>query len=361
VKFRRSRLAWLAVCCGLGCLVLTERASAQYADSPALPKQKPLPFHDSIFLFDQSATTTTFGVGKDYQSRNPLYEWWFALKPRYYPYEDEQNSLSVRLWANVVTELTNSDTTTYRHEPVTGPTWLWAQYERKLFSQHGDDTKAIIGPRFTIPTDKQSRLSGQVLGAGAIAGLSQSIAFDNVDVSHGGLVLEFYLRPSYFFNRTTSLTSSDLHQVRQDAAGRPVLSDVLSGTMSVHESLDVIMQTTTSFARDWSFVLAYVLLDSWAYRPAASQICISTGCVTPSGQPAATNFRVQTWLISSLGYDVSDELNVSFGYYNLTNQIGPDGIRRNPLWSPDARFNLTLSVKLDGIYQALKRKDRAAH
>ncbi|HEY2408183.1 MAG TPA: hypothetical protein VGI10_19385 [Polyangiaceae bacterium] len=350
----QSALAWL-VCASWLCV--SGRASADYTGLAGSSSEKS-PFHDSLFFIDQSATTTTLGVGKSYQSRDPLYEVWFSLKARYYFYEDDKNSLNLRLWANVIDELTSSDTTTNEHEPVTGPTWLWGQYERKLFSRHGDDTVVTIGPRFTIPTDKQSRLGGQILGVGAIAGLSQSIALDNVDASRGGTLLEFYLRPSYFFNRTTSLANSDLHQLRQDAGGRPVVTDVLNGTMAVHESLDVILASTTAINRDWTFTLEYVLLDYWAYRPPNSQICILTGCVTPTGQPDATRFRVQTWLVTQLDYAFIPEMSVTLGYYNLTNQIGPDGQRRNPLWSPDARFNLTLNAKLDKIYETLAKKDR---
>jgi hypothetical protein len=52
---------------------------------------------------------------------------------------------------------------------------------------------------------------------------------------------------------------------------------------------------------------------------------------------------VSTWLTASLAYDVSRMLAVSVGYYNRANQIGPDGQRRNPLWSPDARFFVTVT------------------
>jgi hypothetical protein len=58
----------------------------------------------------------------------------------------------------------------------------------------------------------------------------------------------------------------------------------------------------------------------------------------------------------SLDYDAIDEMTVSLGYYNQTSQIGPDGTRRNPLYSPDARFFLTLTGNLDVIYERLKAR-----
>ena len=54
--------------------------------------QKRLPWRGSTLLFDQSVTTQTVGVGQDYQSRNDLYEWWFAFKPRYFLFEKEKEN-----------------------------------------------------------------------------------------------------------------------------------------------------------------------------------------------------------------------------------------------------------------------------
>ena len=42
-------------------------------------------------------------------------------------------------------------------------------------------------------------------------------------------------------------------------------------------------------------------------------------------------------------------LALSAGYYNLANQLAPDGTRRDPLWSPSARFFLTVTANLDAI------------
>jgi hypothetical protein len=55
------------------------------------------------------------------------------------------------------------------------------------------------------------------------------------------------------------------------------------------------------------------------------------------------NFRVATWLTASLAYELTRTLNLTVGYYNRANQIGPDGQRRSPFWSPDARFFVTVT------------------
>jgi hypothetical protein len=73
VKLRSTgRCAWLVF---VGCAFVSGQARAQYGGSAgASTGKKKLAFHDSTFLFDQSATTTTLGIGKGYQSSDPLYE-----------------------------------------------------------------------------------------------------------------------------------------------------------------------------------------------------------------------------------------------------------------------------------------------
>src|SRR4029078_2374130 len=128
----------------------------------------------SILLFDQSTTTQTVGVGGDYQSYDPTYEWWLAFKPRYAIFDRGRDALTVNLWMNAYLELTNSDTTTRAHEILLGPTYLWASYARVLRERGGWKTSAALGPRFTLPTDKAAFDAGQLLGLGAIGGGTQT-------------------------------------------------------------------------------------------------------------------------------------------------------------------------------------------
>jgi hypothetical protein len=76
-----------------------------------------------------------------------------------------------------------------------------------------------------------------------------------------------------------------------------------------------------------------------------------TGCAAPDHIANPTRYRVSTWTLASIDYDASDEVSFSLGYYNLSEQIGPDGMRRSPLWSPDSRFFVTMTGNLDAIYR----------
>jgi hypothetical protein len=328
---------------------------------PAEEKKKPLPWHGSTLLFDQSVTSQTIGVGKSYQSYNPTYEWWLALKLKYFLFENETHNLAINLWSNLYYELTNSDSTTTLHEPWIGPTWLWATYGRTLYSQNGYKTTMSVGPRLTLPTDKAARRSGQILGVGAVAGVSQKIPIKGEDAPlWNSAQLGVTARYSHPFSLATTPVNGGLNNIVQDAAGHTVRSDQLSGGMNTANTADLIMASSIQVTPKLSYSLNYILMGSWGYRAPTGVIeNVPTGPVTVATDPDSPRFRVNTWLVTSFDYDVLDEMSLSLGYYNLTNQIGPDGQRRNVLWSPDARFFFTVTGNLDAIYERFVPTDRS--
>ena len=308
----------------------------------------------STLLFDQSATTQTLGIGKDYQSYNPLYEWWFAFKPRYFLFDKGKETLSLHLWMNLYLEFTNSDITATKREPVLGPTTAWASYAYTFYEREGYRSAVNIGPRIALPTDRASRNAGQLFGLGAIGGVTQSLplAKDGKALTSARLAFSaIYMHP---FSRATTPVNGDIEQPRQDVAGRSIVSDQLRPGMNVANALTLLITGGVQLLPRLGLGLSYVIGNSWAYAPTNVPICsVQPTCADPVSPYDPTSYRVSTWALASLDYDAFDEMTVSVGYYNLTSQIGADGERRNPLYSPDARFYLTLTGNLDVIYERL--------
>jgi hypothetical protein len=329
-------------------------SAASGAISPDTPGGR---WRGSILLFDQSMTTQTVGVGGNYQSYDPTYEWWLAFKPRYTIFDRGRDALTVNLWINAYVELTNSDSTTRAHELLLGPTYLWASYARVLRDRGGTKTSAALGPRFTLPTDKGAFDAGQILGLGAIGGATQTFPLAGPRArAFTEARLGFATTYTRFLDRATSPVDGDLHRLREDLNGLSVSSDVLSGAMMIHDSLSVSVLGDVHILRRLDLALSYVAINYWLYPVRTYQDCAPlTGCVTPMTNADPTTYRVNTWLTASLTYDVTDELAVSAGYYNLTNQLAPDGTRRDPLWSPSARFFLTVTANLDAIRRRFTR------
>jgi hypothetical protein len=329
-----------------------DKGPAPSGVSAEMEKPK-LPWRGTILLFDQSVSTQTVGVGKDYQSADPTYEWWFAFKPRYVLYESKKSTFSLGLWTNLYLELTNSDSTTTSQEPVIGSTSFTAPFSHVLIDSGGYRTSFNIGPRITLPTDVSSRNEGIYIGLGASSGVSQSIplagkgakAFNSMSFSASAAY-------SHSLSKATQAVDSNLGRTRQDAAGRTFFSDQLGSGMFAQHRLNASFSGNLQVTPRLGLGLTYVILEAWAYRPPYTQICVtSTGCVTPEHVNDPQIFRVTPWALASLDYDATDELSVSLGYYNQTNQIGPEGVRRGPFWSPEARIFFTLTGNLDAIYE----------
>lgn len=329
---------------------LADRADISAAVSDEVePERGPMHrWRGSYLALDQSVTTQTVHVGADYQSSDPTYELWLSAKPQYYLIDRVHNKLSVSVWFNAFWELTNSDTTTREREILLGPTFVTAPYlhvfRRGLWGDRpGYKTAVSVGPRLVLPTDKASWDSGQYLSAGVAGYLSQGVPLRGDDARFWrGAEFTAGLTVGAPISRATSAVNNDIRQLREDVAGRLIVSDQLRGSMNTKYYVNGSLSADVQVSRRATLSASYVFLNAWAYLPSNAAVCTTlTGCVAPLGGDNPPNFRVATWLTASLVYELTKTLNLSVGYYNRANQIGPDGQRRNPFWSPDARFFVT--------------------
>ena len=318
----------------------------------ATPAAVPPRWHGSILLFDQSITTQTVGIGAGYQSANPIYEWWIAFKPQVFLFDRAKDRLSVNLWTNLYLELTNSDTTTRQRELLLGPTYLWSSYARTVVERGGYKTTLTAGPRVTLPTDKAARSAGQYFGLGASLGGAQTFPLRGKNVRLlRGLRLGASATYNHPFWAATTPINDEIHQLRQDLGGRTIVDDQLRGTLNPKHVLNLYFTGDLQILSRLAFATSYVLLQQWSYEPTPAVVPTMTGPVAVGpGIADPTTYRVSTWLVSSFDYSLTNELLLSLGYLNRTSQLAPDGTRRNPLWSPDARLFLTITCRLDAFY-----------
>lgn len=331
---------------------------------PEEKKEKKLPWHGTTFLWSQYANTQAVGLGGDYQSSNPLYAWWLVLSPRYYLHEDDKQAFVLRARLDLTLEMTNSDSTTRQYEPEFGNIWLLALYSRTLFeNESGWRTRVTTGPRVLVPTAKPAWRSGTRLMPGWQLSLAQSVPlagkgkkwFSGVDV--GGLAA--YAK---YINNSTTAYNEDVSRERMDTEGRVFVSHSLTGSpMTNHmlmtaATLDIHIHELASLS-----IMQYWIM-SWKHDlPENQQVQTSTGTTNVQSTNDPQKFQVLTWFYPILDIDVAEEVSLGFGYYNLANQIGPDGKRRNLLWSPDAVVLFDITANLDAIYTDIaSSKDKKA-
>lgn len=317
-----------------------------------------VPFRGSTLALDNSATAHTLGLGADYQSRNPTYELGFALRARYLLWE-EKDARSVGLGGTIalLREFTDSDVTTERGEWTFTDAELAVLYQQRLAGGDGYKTELQLAvPALSLPTSQVSANNGKILGAGLNAALSQTVPLrkdrDFLPSARGRVRVGY----SYLFTRAVVPTNEGIERVRLDPLGRSLPSDQLSGaafsqhqgTLALAAGLDVTSIVTWDVELGWRPAYKYDLADD-------VEVCnVATGCVQVDTVDDPQNFTVVSLFQTEIVIDAPRPVAFSFGYENVTLQLGSDGQRRNILYSPDARVFASLILHLDQLYTDLR-------
>lgn len=362
------RSLFTAVAGLLSALVLTSPARAQKsapadggtappASSPSTaPARRKVVFERSELNWVHSTTTQTLGVGDDYQSDNPTYEQFLDFRPRYYFYDDNVDTFSARARAVLHTELTNSDYTTERGEILLDDMMFSFVWGHEFLGEPEHKLVLAVGPQFVVPTSEASYQSGVILRAGPGVALERAFPLREGAQVLPRAKLGFRTYYHYQFSRANVPESSSLNRVRLSADGHSVPNDQLrGGALAEHQ---ILFHPLGDFElyRDRLWLRLETGLDYLSRHPLVdAEVCgtVATGCVEPSGVEDPEDSTFITYLNLELAADIVDDwLSLSFGYENYASVLGADGRRRNPLYSPDARFNLTVGVALDNLYRA---------
>jgi len=346
-------------------------------------RAEPLPWRGTRLVWSQSLTTQTVGIGSDRQTLNPTWEHGYTVRPRYYLYGDGEQVLSVRAEVGVFRELTNSDTTTRRGEWSLTDALLYAAYARLLFesgmvgpapatpdaillSTAPEYLTALVLhlPRLTLPTSTVSRHNGTRVGLGALIGLAQSVPVLGLESAVlPAADFEVVLGYQHLFTEATEPTASDLNRVRLTPDGASVPGDQLGAVPFAAHQLTVSLGGTLYLARRVSLTSTLGWRPSWKYTFDEDQeICgvVDTGCTVIGTTHDRRGYAVVTEFSAGVGVRPLRAVGVGLGYTNVSLQLGPDGMRRNLLYSPDARFELVVTMHLDEVFRAVTGRTRRA-
>lgn len=344
-------------------------------EKPAAEK-KPLIWRGTSLILDQSTNPETVGIGADRQTDNPVYQLWISFRPRVVLYQDKLQSFNVNLRMDYYKELTNSDDTTKYRQDVFGDIWVNAPYSRQIHKGESVTTSVSVGPRVLIPTSLESRARNVIVTAGLSVGLANNFKLRKDSEVFGSAranVSLAYTHPFTKYNVATDDIAGDRQRrTTGDSTNAPSVdarsgkNNQLSGGLLVEHQMLTVFDTGVQITPKLGLTLDMIFISQWKYRPDAFNNCDSlvvqtgsTGCIQSSAaNQDPPRYNLLTWFLIGPDYQLTPELNLSAGYYHVTNSIGPDGTRRNVFYTPDSsRVYLSATVSLDSLYERLTGKD----
>jgi hypothetical protein len=334
--------------------------------------KKPNPFGFTRFTWNNSGSTKIFGVGADYNgTEDEVYTMDFGLNIRYAFLNEAKDKAYVSVSGGVEVELTNSDSTTKKHQPLLRDTSVGLGYSRVLFQSADKETRTswIISGGASLPTSDLSRYQGKYLGSSLTTGIihGQKLAGSKADWFPDVLFFGT-VNWGHTFSRAYTPTSTELavtSRPRQVACDKEAgcltdQSDQLSGYSLAHDTIRFGGTYYLSIYKDiLSFGNAWELAERYKYSFADTCVNLPT---TPGCEPAgrlsnATTRGAVTTFDVSLSYSIPENLGrVDLGYVNTSNQIGENGLRRSVFYSPDAQFYMNVVAYLDGIFDKASSK-----
>ncbi len=318
---------------------------------------------DSSVSWTQSASGDTVGLGQDYQSQNPTYDWSFSLSPVFALYKTKPFSVSLSGDISTYREFTNSDGTTRRGEWDFGDIQAGAGLSLLLYEEGLYRTSLGLRlPTLSFPTSKSSANNGKRLGLGSSLSLSQSFplagkeadAFKSFSVSGSAGY-------SHTFTEAVVPTNSGIQRIRLTPDGQALPSDQLGSSAFANHRASFTLSVGTAVTDRVSLDTGFTWSPVWKYTFDNSvEVCsLATGCVRPDRVNNPQNLNVIAGFTADVGVQVFDAMNLSAGYSNVTLQLGPDAKRRQPFYSPAARVSLSVSSSLDELYKLVKGGARA--
>jgi hypothetical protein len=338
------------------------------------PPKKPNPWGFTRFTWNNTGSTKIFGVGGSYiGTEDEAYTMDFGLNVRYSFLNEKDQKAYVNLSGGVEVELTNSDTTPTKREPLLRDTSIGAGYSHTLFQSADKETKSswLIGGGLSLPTSKASQRVGKYLGTSLTTGIihQQKLAGSKADWFPDVLFFGT-INWGHSFTRATTATNEDLfitsipRQVGCDSGGNCVTdvgSDQIGSGFLTHDRLKLNATYYLSIYKDLvSIGNSWEIEEKFKYSPTATTCqpiatgeCVQVGhqSTDPTSRNVATTFDV------SVSYAIPQNLGrVDLGYVNSTGQLSDLSTYRSVFYSPDAQFYVNLVAYFDGIYDKAASK-----
>ncbi|WP_437580273.1 hypothetical protein [Sorangium sp. So ce887] len=309
----------------------------------------------STFTWNQGGSTTLFGVGGEYIPADQVYGWDFTFRPNFYVLDRPKDKVSVSAEIGWVTELTNSDITTYYREPQFKDVALNGRYSRELWESGGANrgeykTDAAMRLRLILPTSPASWNAGKYFTVSVGPQIIQKIKLLGSKADGlNNVTATFGVSYAHLFSESYTAVNGEPVRERMTPSGEVAPDDQLTGASLALDRLSTSLQVDLPLYKDLSLGTSFALLSDFKHELKGGCVTTATGCA-PFDSSQGPTYAPQTAFDVSLNYPIFEVVDLTLGYNNTNLQLGYDGQRRNFFYSPEAQFYLDITANLDVIY-----------
>lgn len=310
-------------------------------------KPKPRPFAGTQVFLTTSMTTNTVFAGQT-QYNNPTVEGNAWLLPRY----AISDAFQLRGRLIVSYEMTNSDDTRYRNEPVLSDTTLQLFY-RKI--PEIATVKPMVGLNVGLPTSKLSQSRTQIFSPGAIVQLVKG--FEHVLGGEVSVIaMGIYSHPIYQSRQAETVDPRDIQTFQ--CVGGVACGDLLTGTLNPSDSLAYAAIVAGEWGK-WAPAFYYLGASQWVYHPTTvteAQVTPGGNNIPVTGVADRASVRQSHYFSLWLDYNFNPWFTGEVGYWNSTSVLAEDGKYANPLFNryADTRVYLGVNINIDNLMKQLE-------
>lgn len=307
------------------------------------PKKKPKerPWAGSAIFPTVSMSTSTVFQGQQ-QYYDPTVEASTFILPRY----SINDAFQLRGRLVIDYEMTNSDTTTTRNEPVLSDTILTLVY-RKI--PEFATLKPSVSLNLVLPTSKAARYHTMIFSPGIAGQLAKT--FDHVA---GGEMLLVgtvgYSHPIY--QSKTSELSAPPPYATACAGGNCGESPAYGGKFNTSDAISYTLTVQQTWGK-WSPALFYLGRSQWAYT--GNDATYMGRTVGGPNDFSAAHVSQLHYFSAWLDYEVNSWLTAEVGYFLQRAGLTDNGTYGNPFFDryQDNRVYLGVNIAPDALIQQL--------
>lgn len=310
-------------------------------------KPKPRPFAGTQIFLTTSMTTNTVFAGQT-QYNDPTVEGNAWLLPRYTINDAFQ--LRGRLIASY--EMTNSDETRYRNEPVLSDTTLQLYYKK---IPEIATIKPMVGVSAALPTSKISQSRTMVFSPGAIVQLVKG--FEHVLGGEVSIIaMGLYSHPIYTDRQAVVMDARPAGLIQ--CVGGAACGDLNSGRLNASDTFAYAAIVAGEWGK-WAPAFYYLGSAQWVYHPTTvteSQVTPGGNNVPVIGVEDRASVRQAHYFSAWLDYNFNPWLTAEVGYWNSTPALNENGKYANPFWNryADTRVYLGVNINIDNLMKQLE-------